>query len=156
MTNTVNDLLKKKKVKRFFNLFVQSSLAAFEDPAIGPNLSPYMARDKIKLFCEELNSKSTILKSGLKILVRLYLFEDKSFFFVIKGVPFSLLLKLLLNIKFNKFREISKTITIYEAFDLLYFKNIFNNKYLSYDNLIFKKQLVNNIYSIKNLIIIKC
>jgi len=156
MTNPIKDLIKKKKLKRFFNLFIQSSLAAFEDPAIGPNLSPYMARDKIKIFCEELNNKSNILKSGLKILVRLYLFEDKSFFFLIKGVPFSLLLKLLLNIKFNKFNTLTKSITIYETFDLLYLKNIFNNKYLSYNNLIFKKQLINNIYSIKNLIITKC
>ena len=151
-----NNLLNtNKRVKRFFNLFVQSSQAAFEDPFIGPNLSPYMARDKIKLFCEELNSKCNSLKPGLKILVRLYLFDDKSFFFVIKGVPFSLLLKLLLNIKFNQFNKINKTISIFDAYNILYVKNIFNSKFLSYDNLIFKKQLINNIYSIKNLTIIK-
>ena len=153
----VNNLLNtNKRVKRFFNLFVQSSQAAFEDPSIGPNLSPYMARDKIKLFCEELNSKCNALKPGLKILVRLYLFDDKSFFFFIKGVPFSLLLKLLLNIKFNQFNKISKSITIFDAYNILYVKNIFNSKFLQYDNLIFKKQLINNIYSIKNLTIIKC
>lgn len=153
----VNNLLNtNKRVKRFFNLFVQSSQAAFEDPFIGPNLSPYMARDKIKLFCEELNSKCNALKPGLKILVRLYLFDDKSFFFVIKGVPFSLLLKLLLNIKFNQFNKISKSITIFDAYNILYVKNIFNSKFLQYDNLIFKKQLINNIYSIKNLTITKC
>ena len=145
-----------KRLKRFFNLFVQSSQAAFEDPFIGPNLSPYMPRDKIKLFCEELNSKCSALKSGLKILVRLYLFDDKSFFFIIKGVPFSLLLKLLLNIKFSNFNKIEKTITIFDAYNILYLKNIFNSKFLSYDNLIFKKQLINNIYSMKNLVIIKC
>jgi len=144
-----------KRVKRFFNLFVQSSQAAFEDPFIGPNLSPYMARDKIKLFCEELNSKCNALKPGLKILVRLYLFDDKSFFFIIKGVPFSLLLKLLLNIKFNQFGKVSKNITIFDAYNILYVKNIFNSKFLHYDNLIFKKQLINNIYSIKNLTITK-
>lgn len=153
----VNNLLNtNKRVKRFFNLFVQSSQAAFEDPFIGPNLSPYMARDKIKLFCEELNSKCNALKPGLKILVRLYLFDDKSFFFVIKGVPFSLLLKLLLNIKFNQFNKISKSISIFDAYNILYVKNIFNSKFLQYDNLIFKKQLINNIYSIKNLTITKC
>lgn len=153
----VNNLLNtNKRVKRFFNLFVQSSQAAFEDPFIGPNLSPYMARDKIKLFCEELNSKCNALKPGLKILVRLYLFDDKSFFFVIKGVPFSLLLKLLLNIKFNQFNKVSKSITIFDAYNILYVKNIFNSKFLQYDNLIFKKQLINNIYSIKNLTITKC
>ena len=155
MTNFYNPVFKNKRVKRFFNLFVQSSLAAFEDPTIGPNLSPYMARDKIKLFCEELNKKSNMLKSGLKILVRLYLFDDKSFFFTIKGVPFSLLLKLLLNLKFNQFSQISKSISIYEAFDLLYIKNIYNNKFLFYDSLFLKNQLINNIYSIKNLIITK-
>ena len=153
----VNNLLNtNKRVKRFFNLFVQSSQAAFEDPFIGPNLSPYMARDKIKLFCEELNSKCNALKPGLKILVRLYLFDDKSFFFVIKGVPFSLLLKLLLNIKFNQFNKVSKSITIFDAYNILYVKNVFNSKFLQYDNLIFKKQLINNIYSIKNLTITKC
>lgn len=150
-----NVLNTKKKVKRFFNLFVQSSQASFEDPFIGPNLSPYMARDKIKLFCEELNIKSGILKSGLKILVRLYLFSDKSFFFIIKGIPFSLLLKLLLNIKFSKFNIINKTISIFDAYDILYVKNIFNSKFLYYNNLIFKKQLIDNIYSIKNLVITK-
>jgi len=145
-----------KRVKRFFNLFVQSSQAAFEDPFIGPNLSPYMARDKIKLFCEELNSKCGALKPGLKILVRLYLFDDKSFFFIIKGVPFSLLLKLLLNLKFNNFNKLEKSINIFDAYNIIYLKNIFNSKFLSYDNLTFKKQLVNNIYSMKNLVITKC
>nr|YP_009308423.1 ribosomal protein large subunit 11 [Paramoeba pemaquidensis]AOS85561.1 ribosomal protein large subunit 11 [Paramoeba pemaquidensis] len=156
MSNLFNNTtFRNKRIKRFFNLFVQSSSAAFEDPSIGPNLSPYMARDKIKLFCEELNKKCNMLKSGLKLLVRLYLFDDKSFFFIIKGLPFSLLLKLLLNLKYNQFSKISKSITIYEAFDLLYIKNIYNNKYLSYDNIFFKNQLVDNIYSIKNLIITK-
>ena len=144
-----------KKVKRFFNLFIQSSQAAFEDPLIGPNLSPYMARDKIKLFCEELNSKCSSLKSGLKILVRLYLFDDKTFFFVIKGVPFSALLKLLLNIKFNQFDKITKIVTIFDLYDIIYIKNIFNSKFLKYDNLLFKKQIFNNVYSMKKLEIIK-
>ena len=144
-----------KKIKRFFNLFIKSSQAAFEDPFIGPNLSPYMNRDKIKLFCEEVNQKSSILKPGLKLLVRLYLFDDKSFFFIIKGVPFSLLLKLLLNIKFNKFNLVTKVITIFDAYDMIYLKNIFNTQYLSYDNFLFKTHLFNNVYSIKNLIILK-
>lgn len=144
-----------KKVKRFFNLFIQSSQAAFEDPLIGPNLSPYMARDKIKLFCEELNSKCSNLKSGLKVLVRLYLFDDKTFFFIIKGVSFSSLLKLLLNIKFKQFEKIKKIVTIFDMYDVIYIKNIFNNKFLKYDDLLFKKQIINNIYSMKNLEVIK-
>jgi len=144
-----------KKVKRFFNLFIKSSEAAFEDPFIGPNLSPYMSRDKIKLFCEEVNKKSTLIKSGIKLLIRLYLFDDKSFFFTIKGIPFALLLKLLLNIKFNKFNICEKSITIFEAYDMLYIKNIFNIGSLPYNNLIFKYQIINNIYSIKNLKIAK-
>nr|QFQ52410.1 hypothetical protein [Paramoeba aparasomata] len=144
-----------KKLKRFFNLFVKSSQAVFEDPFIGPNLSPYMSRDKIKLFCEELNSKALLIKSGLKLLVKLYLFDDKSFFFIIKGVPFSLLLKLLLNIKFNAFEETLKVITIFDAYNILYLKNIFNIRFLPYDNLFLKSQLIDNIYSIKNLDLIK-
>ena len=140
-----------KKIKRFFNLFIKSSQAAFEDPFIGPNLSPYMGRDKIKLFCDEINNKSKSIKSGIKLLVRLYLFEDKSFFFIIKGIPFALLLKLLLNIKFNKFNLCEKNISIFDAYDMLYVKNIFTNKFLPYNTVLLKYQLINNVYSIKNL-----
>lgn len=140
-----------KKLKRFFNLFVKSSEAAFEDPFIGPNLSPYMSRDKIKMFCDEVNKQSSLIKSGIKLLVRLYLFDDKSFFFIIKGIPFALLLKLLLNIKFNKFNISEKNISIFSAYDLIYIKNIFNIKLLPFNTLLFKYQIINNVYSIKKL-----
>ena len=144
-----------KKIKRFFNLFIKSSEAAFEDPFIGPNLSPYMSRDKIKLFCDEVNKKSNCLKTGIKLLVRLYLFDDKSFFFIIKGIPFALLLKLLLNIKFNKFNISTKRISIFDAYNMIYLKNIFNNTLLPYNSILLKYQLINNLYSIKNLSLVK-
>ncbi len=144
-----------KKIKRFFNLFIKSSEAAFEDPFIGPNLSPYMSRDKIKLFCDEVNKKSNCLKTGIKLLVRLYLFDDKSFFFIIKGIPFALLLKLLLNIKFNKFNISTKRVSIFDAYNMIYLKNIFNNTLLPYNSILLKHQLINNLYSIKNLSLVK-
>lgn len=144
-----------KKIKRFFNLFIKSSEAAFEDPFIGPNLSPYMSRDKIKLFCDEVNKKSNCLKTGIKLLVRLYLFDDKSFFFIIKGIPFALLLKLLLNIKFNKFNISTKCVSIFDAYNMIYLKNIFNNALLPYNSILLKYQLINNLYSIKNLSLVK-
>jgi hypothetical protein len=45
---------------------------------------------------------------------------------------------------------------VFDVYNIIYLKNIFNSKFLSYDNLTFKKQLVNNIYSMRNLIITKC
>jgi ribosomal protein L11 len=127
----------KKKLKRYFNLVLQSSKASFEDQFIGPVLSPFMTRDKIKVFCEEFNNKSKIIKASLKLMVKLYLYDDKTFFFIIKGVSFSLLVKLLLNLNFHEFNNAIKTITIFEMYDLIYFKNIFLVKFLSYDNILF-------------------
>lgn len=146
------------KIKRFFNLFITSSKAAFEDPFIGPNLSPYMAKDKIKVFCEAVNLQSSIIAVGLKILVRLYLYEDKSFFFVIKGIPIALLLKLLLTLTFKEFHNTLKIITLFELYDIIICKNIFilkTNKQQHIKPLWIKIALLDNIFSLTNLKIIK-
>jgi len=74
--------MEKKKIKRFFNITMNSCTSRFEDPGIGPILSPFMNKEKVNSFCSEFNNQSKIYKSGLPIRVRLCLFIDNSFFFI--------------------------------------------------------------------------
>ena len=88
-----------KKLNRFFNLRVNAHSAAFENLNIGPNLSTYMKKESIKEFCDAFNKETSIYNSEeLLIYVRLYLYIDKTYIFLIKGPSFGNVMKFILNI----------------------------------------------------------
>jgi len=144
--------MEKKKIKRFFNLTLNSCVARFEDSGVGPILSPFINKEKVNSFCSEFNSQSKIYKSGLPLRVNLCLFFDNSFFFFIKGVSFSFILKVVLSIDrliFGKNFEIG----LVDLFLLCILKsNIFFNKKKIYDKIFFYSILC-SLNSIKTLII---
>ena len=140
--------MEKKKLKRFFNLKLLVSSAVFEDSSIGPNLSPFMPREKINLFCSEFNELSKSYISDLKLFVKLYLYTNNSFFFVIKGPCFLDFIKILnLSTKFN----IDNFLYLKELYDIILLKNYFLGKNFKFNNFFIKRLILCNIYSIKNL-----
>lgn len=145
-----------KKIKNLFKLEIFCNSAKFEDQSIGPNLSPYIPRDKINLFCDEFNKLTKNYNNDLKVSVKLILYVDNSFFFIIKGPNFSNLLKIIINtenLKLNKFNEVS----IFELYDIIYLKNLFLYKKtnIKYNNILLRLQIKNSINSIKNIKILK-
>lgn len=142
--------MEKKKLKRFFNLNLNATIARFEDSGIGPILSPFINKEKVTNFCNEFNVASKRYKSGLILRVYLCLFVDNSFFFFIKGVSFFLLLKLILNIeRFNS----SYILNIFDFFFLLFLKdNLIVDKNKIYSKLYFYS-FINTLNSTKNLIV---
>ena len=139
-----------KRIKNIFKLRIFCNSAKFENNEIGPNLSPYLNREKINLFCDEVNKLTTDFNNDLQILVKLYLYIDNSFFFFIKGPNFSKLLKLIYNIEI--FDNNNKILNLFDLFDIIYIKNLFMfRKFIRYNNWFFWNQLKNSIYSIKNL-----
>lgn len=143
-----------KKLNRFFNLRINSRGAAFENLNIGPNLSPYMNREKIKEFCNEFNKQTFIYRSeDLLIYVRLFLYTDKSFVFLIKGPSFSTLLKLVWNIMSLTNKNIMEnSITLRSLYDIVILRNyywfkLYNNLNQNWIKLRFK----NSFFSISNL-----
>lgn len=140
----------KKKIKRFFNLTLSACVARFEDSGVGPILSPFMNKEKVTNFCNDFNNFSKKYKSGLPLRVYLCLFSDNSFFFYVKGVSFSLLLKLILNLeRFNSCQELD----LFDFFLLLFL----NNNLIADKNKIYNKiyffSLINFLNSTKNLIV---
>lgn len=144
--------MEKKKIKRFFNLTLNACVSRFEDPGIGPILSPFMNKEKVNSFCTEFNNQSKIYKSGLPLRVQLCLFVDNSFFFNIKGASFSSLLKLALNVdRFNYTKR--NEICILDFFCVCILKNNFIlQKKKLYDKIFFFS-LINSLNSMKNLIL---
>lgn len=143
-----------KKIKNLFKLEVLCGGAKFEDPGIGPNLSPYMVRDKINLFCAEVNQLTNTYNNELRIGVKLFLYMDNSFFFCVKGPNFTNLVKLFLNCD-SLIGEAYNVINLCDLFDLVYFKKLFMlNSGIKYNNLVLKMQIKNSIHSIKNLKVI--
>jgi hypothetical protein len=148
-------MLNKKKIKRFFNLIIPSMKAVFENQAIGPILSPYISKDKINNFCTEFNTVSIIYKYSLLLHIKLILFVDNSFFFIIKGPTLSLLFKLVYNID-SCFQLKDFDINVFDFFDLVFVKDFFflNQVKTSYVfSFFFKKRLLMSINSFINLII---
>lgn len=144
--------MEKKKIKRFFNLTLNSCISRFEDPGIGPILSPFMNKEKVNSFCNEFNNQSKIYKSGLPVRVQLCLFVDNSFFFFIKGVNFSSLLKLVLNVErfnYNNRNEIN----LFDFFFLCILKNNFLLHKKKLYNKFFFFSLINSLNSMKFLIV---
>jgi hypothetical protein len=144
--------MEKKKIKRFFNLNLSACISRFEDSGIGPILSPFMNKEKVNSFCTEFNNQSKNYKSGLPLRVQLCLFIDNSFFFYIKGVNFSSLLKLVLNV--DRFNYIKKNeIDLFDFFLLCILKNNFFSHKKKIYNKIFFLSLINSLNSMKFLII---
>lgn len=145
-----------KKIKNLFKLELFCNSAKFEDQSIGPNLSPYLPRDKINFFCDEFNKLTTKYNNDLKVSVKLILYIDNSFFFSIKGPNFSNLLKIITNVE-NLQSNFFNKITIFELYDIIYLKNLFllKKKFIKYNNILLKVQIKNSINSIKNIKIIK-
>jgi ribosomal protein L11 len=109
-----------RRLVRFFNLRINSKDASFENINVGPNLSPFMPKDKITQFCSEFNTITALYTSTeIPVYLRLFLYTDGSFFFVIRGPSFSFLLKILFNINSlerDSFKNIQgiKLIELYE------------------------------------------
>jgi len=114
-------------------------------------LSPFMNKEKVNSFCNDFNNQSKNYKTGLPIRVHLCLFNDNSFFFIIKGVSFSSLLKLILNVErfnYNKMNEIN----ILDFFFICILKNnLFLNKKIY--NKVFFLSLINSLNAMNFLIL---
>jgi ribosomal protein L11 len=143
--------MEKNIIKRFFKLRVNAGNAAFEDPTIGPILSPFLTRDKITLFCNDFNNFSKIYLNDIKLSVIFFLNLDNSFFYIIKGPRFSELLKLILNI--NSLSVISEDNFIFltELYDLIYFKYSFFCSNFFFNSFLLKRFFLDSLFSIKNL-----
>ena len=139
-------------LKRYFNLRINANSAVFENQGIGPNLSPYMQKDKINQFCNEFNNITNFYKSSeIELYVRLNLYYDNSFNFIIKGTSFPFLFKLFYNIdKLVDFNIKNYEIDLFIIYKIIFIKNYFINKDLNNYllNLFLKNQYKNLYYSI--------
>ena len=118
-----------KPIKRYFNLRFLSKEAKFENPNIGPLLSPHMQRPLINSICADFNLKTNHLKSGLEIYLTLILYKDNSYFYILKGIKPTFLLKL----------SVKKS---YEFLFLIYYFNFFIIKKLNRN---YEKLNLNNL-----------
>jgi large subunit ribosomal protein L11 len=84
-----------KKIKAFVKLALPAGKAT-PAPPVGPALGQHGVN--IAAFCKEYNSK-TAEKIGLIIPVKITIYEDKSYSFVLKSPPASVLLAKFANIK---------------------------------------------------------
>ena len=140
-----------KDILQFFNLRSNANSASFNNLNIGPNLSLYMNRESIKKFCDEFNNLTSIYNNNVLIYIKLFLYTDKSFCFLIKGPLFSLVLKVILcsHILDNK---LVYQITLKNLYYINYLRNFYWFKF--YDDLNqywFKLRLRNTFYSLSNL-----
>lgn len=84
-----------KKIKAFVKLALSAGKATAAPP-VGPALGQHGVN--IAAFCKEYNAK-TSEKIGLIIPVKITIYEDKSYTFILKSTPASVLLKEFANIK---------------------------------------------------------
>jgi large subunit ribosomal protein L11 len=84
-----------KKIKAFVKLALPAGKAT-PAPPVGPALGQHGVN--IASFCKEYNAK-TIDKIGLIIPVKITIFEDRSYSFILKSPPASILLAKFANIK---------------------------------------------------------
>ncbi len=84
-----------KKIKAFVKLALPAGKAT-PAPPVGPALGQHGVN--ISAFCKEYNAKTTD-KMGLIIPVKITVYEDKSFTFILKSPPASVLLIKYANIK---------------------------------------------------------
>lgn len=100
-----------KKIKAFVKLALPAGKAT-PAPPVGPALGQHGVN--IVGFCKEYNAK-TADKVGLVIPVKITIFEDRSYSFILKSPPASVLLAKLANVKkgaSNPNRETVGTVTI--------------------------------------------
>lgn len=84
-----------KKIKAFIKLVLKAGKATAQPP-VGPAFSPYGVNPAA--FCKEYNDR-TADKIGMIIPVKITVYEDKSYSFVLKSSPTSALLMQYANIK---------------------------------------------------------
>jgi len=84
-----------KKIKAFVKLALPAGKAT-PAPPVGPALGQHGVN--IAAFCKEYNAKTTD-KIGLIIPVKITIYEDKSYSFILKSPPASVLLAKFANIK---------------------------------------------------------
>jgi len=84
-----------KKIKAFVKLALTAGKAT-PAPPVGPALGQHGVN--IAAFCKEYNAKTTD-KIGLVIPVKITIYEDKSYSFILKSPPASVLLAKYANIK---------------------------------------------------------
>lgn len=86
-----------KRIKRQFNLRFSARESKFENPNIGPLLSPHLPRTIINDLCTSFNKSTSHIKTGLEIYLTLTLFKDNSFFYILKNVKPIFLLNLIIS-----------------------------------------------------------
>ena len=84
-----------KKIKAFVKLALPAGKAT-PAPPVGPALGQHGVN--ISAFCKEYNAKTTE-KIGLIIPVKITIYEDKSYSFILKSPPASVLLAKFANVK---------------------------------------------------------
>jgi large subunit ribosomal protein L11 len=84
-----------KKIKAFVKLALAAGKAT-PAPPVGPALGQHGVN--IAAFCKEYNAK-TVEKIGLIIPVKITIYEDKSYSFILKSPPASILLAKFANVK---------------------------------------------------------
>jgi len=100
-----------KKIKAFVKLALPAGKAT-PAPPVGPALGQHGVN--IAGFCKEYNA-ATLEKIGLIIPVKITIYEDKSFTFILKSPPASVLLAKFANVKKGSAqpnREIVGTVTL--------------------------------------------
>ena len=100
-----------KKIKAFVKLALAAGKAT-PAPPVGPALGQHGVN--IAAFCKEYNAKTTD-KMGLIIPVKITVYEDKSYSFVLKSPPASVLLAKFTNVKKGAAqpnREVVGTVTL--------------------------------------------
>ncbi len=130
-----------KLIKRKFNLRFNAKEAKFENPNIGPLLSPHIARPIINELCTNFNKNTSHLKSGLEIYLTLTVFKDNSFFYILKGVKPIFLLNLINNKTYNHLFYIY-------YFNFFIIKKIQISQHRTYSDLFLKLNFKNLLHSI--------
>jgi large subunit ribosomal protein L11 len=92
---TISICFMAKKIKAFVKLALAAGKAT-PAPPVGPALGQHGVN--IAAFCKEYNAKTTD-KIGLIIPVKITIYEDKSYSFILKSPPASILLAKFANVK---------------------------------------------------------
>ncbi|MBI4031540.1 MAG: 50S ribosomal protein L11 [Proteobacteria bacterium] len=80
----------KKKINGYINLIIPAG-AANPSPPVGPSLGQQGVN--IMEFCKAFNAKTEKMEKGMPIPVKITVFEDRSFDFILKTPPASYFLK---------------------------------------------------------------
>lgn len=81
--------------------------------------------------------------------VKIYIYSDDSFFFSLKSPYFTFLLRLYCDgLMLNEVKASEFFLTLTDYFDIIYFKCIFFNKYLKFNDIFIKKQALVSLASL--------